>query len=160
MTSFISACLPLNEKHLPGILSTSAQISSQRSSGGVGKTLDLTSAPLSSGSTPGKDENIYQENGSPGTFQRFWKGPHRDEASGMCRGSPGLGLQAGSFSRGVFRTKGSKGEFQSWLQQLDGNLGFQKEPPQEAISFWQGTKCVLLCEHRHQGAGSCSVAPY
>lgn len=70
MVSFISACLPLNEKYLLGILSTSAQISSQWSSGGVGKPLDLTSAPLSSGSTPGK-ENIYQENGSPGTFQRF-----------------------------------------------------------------------------------------
>lgn len=37
------------------------KLTTKRSSGRVRKALDLTSALLSSGSTPGKDENIDQE---------------------------------------------------------------------------------------------------
>jgi hypothetical protein len=36
---------------------------------------------------------------------------------------------------GVFRTQGSKGEFQWGLRQLDGNLGFQKEPLRKPPAF-------------------------
>lgn len=133
--SFITACLLLNEKHFPDISFTSVQISSQRSSGGVGKALHLTSALLSSGSTPGNDENIYQEM----DLLELSKGFERDHtemklqecvgAAQACR-TPSWFILHGSFlnweiQRGI-SIGASAVRWQPWLP---------KGTPQEATSF-------------------------
>lgn len=78
----------------------------QRSSGWLGKALDLTSVLLSSGLTSSKSgKKELSRKRSFGTFRRFWKGPHRNESFGICQSILSLqGAISASFSMGAFRT--------------------------------------------------------
>lgn len=135
----------------------SAQISSQRSSGGVGGAFDLTSVLLASGSSPGKDEKHLSSYGSPGTFQRDHTETKPQEcvrAVQVCR-TPSLLLLHGSFQNSGI---------QRGISVMAPAITWQPWPPKDSLwkppAFDGKMKCVLLSERRHQGAGSCSVAPY
>lgn len=126
----------LERETFPGISFTSAQISlSQWSSGGVGNALDPTSALLSYGLTPVRDENIYQEM----DLLEPSKGFERDHTemkfqecvrAAQASRTPSLLILHGSFQNSGMQREDFNSGFSNYVASLAS-----KGPPREATSF-------------------------
>ena len=89
------------------------RLAGRRSSGWIEKASDLTSVQQFSGLTPSMGEKFLSRSRSPGTFRRFWKRPHRNEALGICGNSPSLKDASSPWELSELSAQGT--EIQEWV---------------------------------------------
>ena len=144
------------------------RLAGRRSSGWIEKASDLTSVQQFSGLTPSMGEKFLSRSRSPGTFRRFWKRPHRNEALGICRNSPSLKDAKPASSPWELSELPAQGtEIQEWISiaavAIHCSPGFQRSPLRKPWSLWSWMKglggSAALSEWEESERGTLAVRP-